>query len=154
MSRKARIRFRSPGVKPGQRIGPLGPFRGRLGLAWVIAPLVLGAILVLAGWFFLRDTAPEPPWLPVAEVSSLPVGEAREVLAGVLVGRLPDGRVIAVAEEPGCALGPSADGYVDCDGTAFGLDGAPVAEGEPLDLVPVRIHEGVLYANPLERIRR
>jgi hypothetical protein len=48
---RRRIRFRSPGVKPGQKIGPLGPFRGRLGLAWVIAPIVLGVILLAAGWF-------------------------------------------------------------------------------------------------------
>jgi len=48
-----RIRFRSPGVKPGQRIGPLGPFRGRLGLHWVIAPIVLGVVLLVAGWFLL-----------------------------------------------------------------------------------------------------
>jgi hypothetical protein len=44
-----RIRFRPPGVKPWTKIGPLGPFRGRLGAAWVIAPLILGAILVVAG---------------------------------------------------------------------------------------------------------
>ncbi|HEX9235742.1 MAG TPA: hypothetical protein VF972_05645 [Actinomycetota bacterium] len=48
-----RPRFRPPGVKPWTRIGPLGPFRGRLGLAWVIAPLVLGAILVLFAWLAL-----------------------------------------------------------------------------------------------------
>jgi hypothetical protein len=48
-----RIRFRPPGVKPWTKIGPLGPFRGRLGLQWVIAPLVLGVLLVLAGWYLL-----------------------------------------------------------------------------------------------------
>jgi hypothetical protein len=49
-----RIRFRPPGVKPWTRIGRLGPFRGRLGLAWVIAPLVLGVLIVVAGVFLLR----------------------------------------------------------------------------------------------------
>jgi hypothetical protein len=48
-----RIRFRPPGVKPWTRIGPLGPFRRRLGLAWVIAPLVVGAALLTAGWLLL-----------------------------------------------------------------------------------------------------
>ena len=149
-----RIRFRSPGVKTGQRIGPLGPFRGRLGLQWVVAPIVLGAVLLVAGWLFLRDTTPGAPWRPVAEVSSLTVDEGREALPGILVGRLPDGRVVAVAEEPGCDLAPSGEGYVDCDGSGFSLDGAPVTEGDPLDLVPVRVHGGVLYANPDERIER
>jgi hypothetical protein len=30
-------------------VGSLGPFRGRLGLAWVIAPLVVAVIIVVAG---------------------------------------------------------------------------------------------------------
>ena len=49
-----RIRFRPPGVKPWTRIGRFGAVRGRLGLAWVVAPLVVGIALVLAGWFLLR----------------------------------------------------------------------------------------------------
>ena len=50
---RRRIRIRPPGVKPWTRIGPLGPFRGRLGLAWVIAPLVLGIVLLVVGWALL-----------------------------------------------------------------------------------------------------
>jgi hypothetical protein len=34
-------------------VGPLGPFRGRLGLAWVIAPLILGAVLLVFAWIVL-----------------------------------------------------------------------------------------------------
>jgi hypothetical protein len=48
-----RIRFRPPGVKPWTKIGPLGPFRGRLGLGWVVAPLVVGVALVVAAWLLL-----------------------------------------------------------------------------------------------------
>jgi hypothetical protein len=51
---RGRIRFRPPGVKPWTRFGTLGPVRSRLGLAWVIAPLVLGALLLAAGWLLLR----------------------------------------------------------------------------------------------------
>ena len=49
-----RPRFRPPGVKPWTRIGSLGPVRSRLGLAWVVAPLVLGVLLVVAAWLLLR----------------------------------------------------------------------------------------------------
>jgi hypothetical protein len=49
-----RIRFRPPGVKPWTKIGRLGPVRGRMGLAWVIAPLVLGVAVVVAGVLLLR----------------------------------------------------------------------------------------------------
>jgi hypothetical protein len=48
MSRR-RIRFRPPGLKPTTKIGTLGPYRGRLGLAWVIAPIVAGVLILVAG---------------------------------------------------------------------------------------------------------
>ena len=44
-----RVRMRGPWVREGSRIGPLGPFRGRLGIHWVIASLVVGLILLVAG---------------------------------------------------------------------------------------------------------
>jgi hypothetical protein len=44
-----RIRFRPPGLKPTTKIGTLGPYRGRLGLAWVIAPLAAGALILVFG---------------------------------------------------------------------------------------------------------
>jgi hypothetical protein len=49
-----RVRFRPPGLKPSTKVGQLGPYRGRLGLAWVVAPIVLGVILVVAAYLALR----------------------------------------------------------------------------------------------------
>lgn len=51
---KKRIRFRPPGLKPTTKVGTLGPYRGRLGLAWVIAPLVAGLLILVAGYLALR----------------------------------------------------------------------------------------------------
>jgi hypothetical protein len=51
--RRKRIRFRPPGLKPTTKIGTLGPYRGRLGLAWVIAPIVAGIVVVVAGYLAL-----------------------------------------------------------------------------------------------------
>jgi hypothetical protein len=50
---KKRIRFRPPGLKPSTSVGTLGPYRGRLGLAWVIAPIVAGLVILIAGWIAL-----------------------------------------------------------------------------------------------------
>jgi hypothetical protein len=50
---KKRFRFRPPGLKPTTKIGTLGPYRGRLGLAWVIAPVVVGAMILIAGYLVL-----------------------------------------------------------------------------------------------------
>lgn len=49
------MRFRPPGLKPGTKVGHLGPYRGRLGLAWFVAPLVAGVVILAAGLvLFLR----------------------------------------------------------------------------------------------------
>jgi hypothetical protein len=50
---KRKIRFRPPGLKPTTKVGTLGPYRGRLGVAWVIAPAVAGIVIVIAGYFAL-----------------------------------------------------------------------------------------------------
>lgn len=50
---KKRVQFRPPGLKPTTKVGTLGPFRGRLGLAWVLAPLVVGVLILAAGLFVL-----------------------------------------------------------------------------------------------------
>jgi hypothetical protein len=50
---RRRLHIRMPGVKPGQKIGPLGPFRGRLGLHWVIASVVVGALILAVGLFYV-----------------------------------------------------------------------------------------------------
>jgi hypothetical protein len=47
---RRRITIRPPGLKPTTKVGTLGPYRGRLGLAWVIAPIVVGAVILIAGY--------------------------------------------------------------------------------------------------------
>ena len=48
-----KIQIRPPGLKPTTKVGTLGPYRGRLGLAWVIAPLIAGVFIIIAGYFAL-----------------------------------------------------------------------------------------------------
>jgi hypothetical protein len=50
---RRRITIRPPGLKPTTKVGTLGPYRGRLGLAWVIAPIVAGLVIVVAGYLAL-----------------------------------------------------------------------------------------------------
>jgi hypothetical protein len=47
------VQIRPPGLKPTTKVGTLGPYRGRLSLAWVIAPLIVGILIVVAGFFAL-----------------------------------------------------------------------------------------------------
>jgi hypothetical protein len=48
-----KLSIRPPGLKQTTKIGTLGPYRGRLGLAWVLAPIVVGALIVVAGYLAL-----------------------------------------------------------------------------------------------------
>jgi len=52
MARK-RLAIRPPGLKPTTKVGTFGPYRGRLGVAWVIAPIVVGALILVAGYLAL-----------------------------------------------------------------------------------------------------
>ena len=52
MDRK-KLKIRPPGLKPTTKVGTLGPYRGRLGLAWVIAPVIVGALILVAGYVAL-----------------------------------------------------------------------------------------------------
>ena len=50
---RKKITIRPPGLKPTTKVGTFGPYRGRLGLAWVIAPIFVGALIVVAGYLAL-----------------------------------------------------------------------------------------------------
>jgi hypothetical protein len=53
VSGRRRIHLRPPGLKPTTKVGTLGPYRGRLGLAWVIAPIVVAVVIAVAGYLAL-----------------------------------------------------------------------------------------------------
>ncbi len=147
--RRRRFRFRPPGVKPWTRIGPLGPFRGRLGIAWVAAPLVLGVVLAASAWFvLLRPGMPGGSFEPVGSASSFVDGQARSVaIPGVWVGRDGD-RLFAVRQEDGCSLAFCAGRYVDCRGATYAIDGSSPGHDGALDLLPVMVSRGQVYVDP------
>jgi hypothetical protein len=144
-----RPRFRPPGVKPWSRIGPLGPFRGRLGLGWVIAPLVLGAVLALFAWLLLfRSSGPGGSFRNVGPLASFSEGSIRPTdTPGVFVART-GGRLVAVRASGGCSLSVCGDRYVDCRGSEYGPDGSSASGPGSLQLIPVVVSGGSVYVDP------
>jgi hypothetical protein len=143
-----RIRFRPPGVKTGSRVGPLGPFRGTLGIHWVIASVAMALVILLAVSFLLFKT-PGPPFELVATVDSIRPGSGREVLAGVFLGRTVDGQPYAVAEPANCPLEFEDGYYLDCSDRKYGLDGKPATgQRRSLTLLPIEVHGGDVYVDP------
>lgn len=147
-----RMRLRAPGVKTGSTIGPLGPFRGTLGIQWVIGSIAVGLLLVLAGsWFFLRE--PQPPFEKVETFTfeELTPGTARPALAPeidgvprvVFVGEVADGTPYAVLQPQTCELEVIDTGYLDCAGRRYGFDG--VGHKASLTVLPIDVHRGTIY---------
>jgi hypothetical protein len=145
-----RIHIRPPGVKTGSTIGPLGPFRGTLGIQWVIAAVAVGLVLVLATTYaWVRGARPEEPFRPVGAVESFPLETAREVLDGVFVGRTSSGQPYAVAQpSPVCPLEVAPRGYRDCAGVAYGYDGRPLGPGDSLPRLPLEVYRGDVFVDP------
>lgn len=139
-----RVHFRSPGVKTGSTIGPLGPFRGTLGIQWVIGAVAVGLVIVLGvTWLLFRE--PPPPFEKVEAftIEDVEVGTAREAFAGIYLGKPSDEQLFAVAEPLNCPLELVPDGYVDCADRRYGLDG--VGHKVSLLQLPVEVHRGAIY---------
>jgi hypothetical protein len=146
-----RVRVRAPGVKTGSKVGPLGPFRGTLGIQWVVGAIAVGLVIVLAvTWILFRK-----PGAPFQEVEAFTLeqvepGTAREALPGVFVAVTEEGRTIAVAEPPNCPLQVIPAGYLDCAEKRYGLDGRGRL-GRRLTSLPVQIHRGAIFIDTSSR---
>jgi len=145
-----RTRFRPPGLKPWTRIGTLGPFRGRLGLSWFVAALLVGIVILGAGFYALtRSHPPGGSFVPVGDASSFHPGSAREVgVPGAFVGRAVDGQLVAVLQEDGCTLTFQDGHYRDCRGAVYELTGAGSGGCGSLDVLPLTVYRGAVYVDP------
>jgi hypothetical protein len=144
-----RIHIRPPGVKTGSKIGPLGPFRGTLGIQWVVGSIVAGLVIVLVvTWILFR--APGDPYRSVGPLDSFAPGTVTEILDNVFLARTDDGEAVAVTSRlPNCPLDRIERGLEDCTGRRYGLDGRAFNEKRPsLPRLPVRIHRGTVYVDP------
>jgi hypothetical protein len=147
---RRRVRLRPPGLKPWTRIGTLGPFRGRLGLSWVLAAVAVGVVVLAAGTFaLLRPHPPGGSFVPVGAAASFPEGTARAVnVPGAFVGRT-GGHLVAVLQEDGCSLSVDANHhYRDCRGVVYDLNGSGAAGCGSLDLLLVADYQGTVYIDP------
>ena len=146
-----RFHIRPPGVKTGSRIGPLGPFRGTLGIQWIVGAIAVGLVLVLATTYaWVRGAKPQEPFEVVGSVESIAPGSASEVFGGVYVGRAPSGQAYAVAQPaPNCPLEVTSRGYRDCSDLGYGFDGQPLGRAtQPLPRLPLEVYRGDIYVNP------
>ncbi|MFA9446016.1 hypothetical protein [Egicoccus sp. AB-alg6-2] len=121
--------------------------RAPLGSQWIVASLLAGLVVVVAGVMFLLRSGDPPaePWTAVGRVEDLPPSAALDHLDAVLV--TAGGRVRVFAGADGVAYCPASnrleDGRQVWNLTGRGLGGAP-----SLDEHPTLVHDGTVYVDP------
>jgi len=125
--------------------------RAPMGLQWVVASVVAGLVLLVAGVLVLgRGAAPPgPPWVPVGAVETLP-----DTLVvpdtGLLVIHV-GGRVRAFEAPTGTAYCAASNRLEHPDGRVWALTGRAYASGTSLVPVPTLTHRGTAYLDPTTR---
>ncbi len=122
--------------------------RAPLGAQWIVASLVAGVVVVVAGvWLLLSSGgAPEEPWVAVAEVEE--VGRAlalpeREVLLVAGAGRIR--AFVATAEVAFCE---DSNRLESPDGRVWSLTGRGLGGAASLSEHPTTLHERTVYLDP------
>lgn len=121
--------------------------RAPLGMQWIVASVLAGLLVVVAGGLYLqrRDDPPPAPWAAVGDVDDLADSQPLAELDALLVAA--GGRVRAFAEADGVAYCTASnrleDGTRVWSLTGRGLGGAP-SLGEH----PTLVHDGIVYVDP------
>ena len=121
--------------------------RAPLGMQWIVASLLAGLLVLVAGVLYLqrRDDPPPPPWTAVGEVDALADSQSIGDLDALLVAAGGRVRAFAGADEVAyCdASNRLEDGTRVWSLTGRGLGGAP-SLGEH----PTLVHDGTVYVDP------
>jgi hypothetical protein len=119
--------------------------RAPMGIQWVVAALVVGVIVIVAGLLALRDGTPSSPYEPVATVTA--TGGVITTSDGLLL--LLDGRPRVFAAPTGAevVLCAASDLLEQPGGGAWRVTGRGLDGVASLAEHPSLIHDGEVYAD-------
>ena len=122
--------------------------RAPLGLQWVVASLVAGFVVLVAGFLLLGRGAEAPgePWVVLGPVDALPAS-AYDPGTGLLVVHVA-GRVRAFDAPPGVAYCAPSNRLEHPDGRVWALTGRGFAGTPSLAPVPTLAVSGVAHVDP------
>lgn len=121
--------------------------RAPLGMQWIVASVLAGLVVVVAGVLFLQRSGdpPSAPWTPVGRVDELAASQPLDDLDAVLVAA--GGRVRAFAEADGVAYCEASNRLED--GTqVWNLTGRGLGGAASLGEHPTLVHDGTVYVDP------
>jgi hypothetical protein len=121
--------------------------RAPLGMQWIVASVVAGLVVVVAGVLFLqRSAAPPPaPWQPVGTLEEVAPTRRVDTL-GVLVVAA-GGRVRAFAGADGVAYCPPSNRLESLDDRVWSLTGRGLGGTPSLDEHPTLVQDGTVYVD-------
>jgi hypothetical protein len=122
--------------------------RAPLGAQWMVAALLAGVVVVIAGVVFLQQgaSAPDDPWVPAAEVAA--IGPATVTEGGDILLVTGAGRVRAFVDAGELAYCDPTNRLESPDGGVWTLTGRGLGGAASLEEHPTLIHEGVVYVDP------
>jgi hypothetical protein len=122
--------------------------RAPLGLQWVIASVVAGAVVVVAGVLFLQRSAEPPvaPWVEVGPVEAVRPASFEPDLEVLLVAA--GGRVRAFADAADVRYCAASNRLEADDGRVWSLTGRGFADVPSLDEHPTLLQDGRVYVDP------
>lgn len=122
--------------------------RAPMGLQWVVASVLAGVLVLVAGGLFLLRSGhpPTEPWVPVGPVDE--IGDARheQDLGVLLVGA--GGRVRAFSDAQGVVYCPGTHRLESADGRVWNLTGRGFSGVESLEEHPTLVQDGEVYVDP------
>lgn len=122
--------------------------RAPLGAQWMVAALVAGVVVVIAGVVFLQQSsdAPSDPWVPAMEVAA--IGRATTIDDGDVLLVTGAGRVRAFVAAGELAYCEPTNRLESADGGVWTLTGRGLGGAASLEEHPTLIHDGVVYLDP------
>ena len=122
--------------------------RAPLGLQWVVASLLAGAVVLVAGVLLLGrgSEVPGAPWIALGAVETLPAS-AYEPTTGLLVVHVA-GRVRAFTAPPGVDYCAPSNRLEHPDGRVWALTGRGLAGAASLAPVATLTVSGTAYLDP------
>lgn len=121
--------------------------RAPLGLQWVIASLLAGVVVLVAGVIFLQRSAgpPPPPWLEAGTVEQVTPAAYDDDLDVLLVAS--GGRVRAFRDAAQVSFCPPSNRLEAADGRSWSLTGRGFGGTPSLEEHPTLLRDGVVYVD-------
>lgn len=124
--------------------------RAPLGLQWIIAALVAGVVVAVAGTVFLVRSGgpPTEPWVVVDRLEALDPSRVHQPLDVLVVTAAGRPRAFPDATARGLSYCPETHRVESAGGGTWTLTGRGL-EGRPsLAQLPTRVHSGTVYVDP------